>query len=192
MHPQDEEHREYFEYMQQQSRDCTSLLENIAKTQGQGKSWREEVIEHCRTYSEWERTMWYYLSSYVENRTFRLNDRPDALFQLRDEDLREQILSLIPQIPKTALSDFKQLLSFVGSFLDRMTYLCDWLLNSFLSKANEQNPMPCCEGRADRLAMKPDEELLGLCESIVINTIQVIDCSYSRCLEDDVWEDEPQ
>ena len=162
------DYQEYCREMQRYSEQCLHLLKITEEASTGGQSTRKAVVEHCRNYSVPERTFWYYLARYVEQRTFNLDDRPDALFQASDEYLRQQILLLIPRIPHRAFAECKKILYFTSGFLDRMTYLCDWLLSSFLEKTLEQDHSPVDE---ETLL---DEELFSRCESIIINAIGVM------------------
>ncbi len=173
------DYQEYCREMSRQSDECLRLLKSTEKSSADGQSTRKAVVEHCRNYSVPERTFWYYLARYVEQRTFNLDDRPDAFFQGSDEYLRQQILLLIPRIPRRAFAQCKKILYFTSSFLDRMTYLCDWLLSSFLEKTLEQDHSP-----VDDEALL-DEELFSRCESIIINAIGVMQRSIGDESDDD-------
>ena len=162
------DYQQYCREICRQRDECLYLLKSAEEASADGQSTRKAVVEHCRNYSVPERTFWYYLARYVEQRTFNLNDRPDALFQASDEYLRQQILLLIPRIPHRAFAECKKILYFTSGFLDRMTYLCDWLLSSFLEKTLEQDHSPVDE---ETLL---DEELFSRCESIIINAIGVM------------------
>ena len=41
------------------------------------------------------------------------------------------------KLPQSSLSDFKRLLNLTGNFLDRMIYVCDWIIISFLEEEND-------------------------------------------------------
>lgn len=162
----------YQQYCREQRR-CydasVRLLKRIGESRADRENIRKAIIEHCRTYRISERTFWYYLVCYSEQRSFSLDDQPDALFGASDEYLRQQIPSLIPRIPHRRLAHFKKLLCFTSSFLDRMNYLFDWLLSSFLEKTIKQD-----SALFDDDEILLDEELFFLCERIIINAIAVM------------------
>ena len=43
-------------------------------------------------------------------------------------------MGLLPAAPQGALGEFRQLLRFGEEFLDRMGFLCDWMLELFLQE----------------------------------------------------------
>ncbi len=105
---------------------------------------------------------------YAEQRTLSLDEQPEAPFRVCDEYLREQIPSLIPQIPRRELARFKKLLCFTSSSLDRINYLFDWLLHAFLQNALDENPALIDDARL------LDEELFLQCESIIITAVGIM------------------
>ena len=173
------DYREYCQEVSRQIDECLLLFNRIETSPADSRSNRKAVIEHCRSYSIRERTFWYYLACYTERGSFNLTDRPDALFQIWDKFLREQIPALIPQIPHRAFAECKKLLCFTSSLLDRMSYLCDWLVNSFLEKAIEHN-----HSHVDDKTLL-DEEFFNLCEKKVINAICAMQRSIGNELEDE-------
>ena len=173
------DYHEYCREMQRYSDECLRLLKITEETSTGGQSTRKAVVEHCRSYSIAESTFWYYLACYVEQRTFNLNDRPDVPFEANDEYLREQILSLIPRIPHQALAECKKLLCFTSSLLDRMRYLCDWLVSSLLKTALEEDRAHV----GDETLL--DEELFSMSERIVINAIGVMQRSVGNESDDE-------
>jgi len=161
-------YEEYCREMFKQRDRCLQLLKRIDASQAERENTRKTIVEYCATYGIAERTFWYYLVCYEEQRTFSLDEQPDAPFHVCDENLRAQIPSLIPQIPHRRLAQFKKLLCFTSSFLDRMNYLFDWLLNAFLENALKEDPAPV----DDETLL--DEELFLQCERIIINAIGVM------------------
>ena len=161
-------YEEYCREMFKQRDRCLQLIKRIDASQGDRENIRKTIVEYCATYGIAERTFWYYLVCYAEERTFSLDEQPDAPFGVCDKNLRAQIPSLILQIPHPRLAQFKKLLCFTTSFLDRMNYLFDWLLKTFLESTlkgdsatvDDETPL--------------DEELLFACENIIINTIGVM------------------
>ena len=166
--------------------DCIRLADTIAQKHTDGKAKREAVLQYCKNYAQWERTVWYHLACYQENRWVKMDEIPGSMFSSDDVCLRENILTYLPKLRQEAASDFKTLLRFTGSFLDRMTYLCDWVLSSFLEKTQEQDSCTSAVYCADQLVEKLDKELLALCESVIINTIGVIEHSYETWLMEQV------
>ena len=179
-------YQHYCEEKIKQMDECIDLADTISQRQTDGKTKREAVLQYCKRYELWERTVWYYLTCYQENRRVSLDEIPGSLFAADDEFLRQNILSYLPKLRQEALPDFKALLRFTGSFLDRMTYLCDWVLCSFLEKTQEQDSCSSAVYCADQLVEKLDRELLALCESVIINTIGVIEHSYETWLMEQV------
>lgn len=166
--------------------DCLKLLEEISGTSHE-KAGRGRVLEYCRNNAVPEESIWYYLACYQERGDFTPADRPGLLFQTDDQMLREKILTLIPQLPQDALSELKRLLNLIGNFLDRITYLCDRTIASFLETAKGiSSPFPShlsvCS--ADQLVQKLGDEFDALCNSVMINTIEVIDNSYEEWLQE--------
>jgi hypothetical protein len=161
-------YEEYCREIVKQRDACLQLLKSIDTSQGDRKNARKAIFEYCRTYGIAERTFWYYLVRYVEQQALNLDERPDAPFHVCDEYFREQIPSRIPRIPHRRCAQFKKLLCFTSSFLDRMNYLFDWLLNAFLEKAIKEDHVLI----DDETLL--DEELFFQCERIIINAIGVM------------------
>jgi len=180
---------EYIAYCAEKAKkvqDCLKLLKEISSFSYE-KTGRDRVLEYCRKYSCLEESIWYYLACYKEGGYFTPVDRPGLLFQTDDQMLREKILTLIPQLPQDALSELKRLLNLIGNFLDRITYLCDRTISSFLETAKGiSSPFPShlsvCS--ADQLVQKLGDEFDALCNSVMINTIEVIDNSYEEWLKE--------
>ena len=165
--------------------DCLKLLEEISGT-SHDESGRGRVLEYCRNNAVPEESIWYYLACYRERGDFTPVDRPGLLFRTYDQMLREKILTLIPQLPQDALPELKRLLNLIGNFLDRITYLCDRTISSFLETSKGMSsPFPShlsvCS--ADQLVQKLGDEFDALCNSVMINTIEVIDNSYEEWLQ---------
>jgi hypothetical protein len=161
-------YEEYCREIFKQRDACLQVLKSIDTSQADPENTRKEVVEYCRTYGIAERTFWYYLVRYVEQQTLNLDERPNAPFHVCDEYFREQIPPLIPQIPHRRLAQFKKLLCFTSSFLDRMNYLFDWLLNAFLEKAIKEDHILVDDGTL------LDEELFFQCERIIISAVGVM------------------
>ena len=161
-------YEEYCREIVKQRDACFQLLKSIDTSQGDRKNARKAIVEYCRTYGITERTFWYYLVRYVEQQALNLDERPGAPFHFSDEYLREQIPSLITQIPHHGRAQFKKLLCFTSTFLDRMNYLFDWLLKAFLEKALKED-----SALIDDEALL-DEELFFQCERIIINAVGVM------------------
>jgi len=147
---------------------CFRLLKRINESKADQQTIRVEIVEYCRSYGIAERTFWYYLLCHAEQRTLSLDEQPEAPFHVCDEYLRQQIPSLIAQIPHRELAQFKKLLRFTSSFFDRMNYLFDWLLHAFLENAIEENSA-CVDD--DTLL---DEQLFLQCESLIITAIGIM------------------
>ena len=158
----------YCREMFKQHDSCFRLLKRINESQADQQTIRVEIVEYCRSYGIAERTFWHYLLCYAEQRTLSLDEQPEAPFRVCDEYLREQIPSLIPQIPRRELARFKKLLCFTSSSLDRINYLFDWLLHAFLQNALDENPALIDDARL------LDEELFLQCESIIITAVGIM------------------
>lgn len=166
--------------------DCLKLFKEISGTSHE-KAGRDRILEYCRKYSCLEESIWYYLACYQEGEEFTPVDRPGLLFQTDDQLLREKILTLIPQLPQDGLSELKKLLNLIGNFLDRITYLCDQTISSFLETSKGMSspfPSHLSVYSADQLVQKLGDEFDALCNSVMINTIEVIDNSYEEWLQE--------
>ncbi len=186
MKNQESEYTAYCAEKAKEVQDCLELLEEISSAFDE-EAGRDRVLEYCRKYSCREELIWYYLACYQEWGEFTPGDRPIFLFQTDDQMLREKILTLIPQIPQDAHSELKKLLSLIRNFLDRITYLCDWTISSFLETAEGiSSPFPSHLSvySADQLVQKLGDEFDALCNSVMINTIEVIDTSYEQWLQE--------
>lgn len=166
------DYQQYCREVRRQIDECLRLLQRIEQSSDDAEYIRKLVVGHCRRYSISERTFWYYLAHYMEQRSFNLDDRPQTPFKACDAFLRQKILLLIPRISHRACAEYKKLLCFTSSVLDRMTYLFDWLLSSFLEAALTQDSWSI--GDDETLL---DEELFCLCERIIINAIAVMERS---------------
>jgi len=186
MKNQEAEYTAYCAEKAKEMQDCLGLLKEISSAFDE-EAGRDRVLEYCRKYSCREESIWYYLACYLEGAGFTLANQPGLLFQTDDQMLREKILTLIPKLPQEALSELKKLLNLIGNFLDRITYLCDWAISSFMETAEGMSsPFPSHMSvyYADRLVQKLGEELDALCNSVMINTIEVIDNSYEKWLHE--------
>ena len=186
MKNQEAEYTAYCEEKAKEVQDCLKLLEEISSAFDE-EAGRDRVLEYCRKYSCREELIWYYLACYQEGGEFTPVDSPGLLFQTDDQLLREKILTLIPQLPQGAQSEVKKLLSLISNLLDRITYLCDQTISSFLETAKGiSSPFPSHLSvySADQLVQKLGDEFDALCNSVMINTIEVIDNSYEQWLQE--------
>ena len=186
MKNQEAEYTAYCVEKAEEVQDCLKLLKEISSASDEEGS-RDRVLEYCRKYSCREESIWYYLARYRERGGFTPLDRPGLLFQTDDQILREKILTLIPQIPQDAPPELRKLLHLIGNFLDRITYLCDWTISSFLETAKgRSSPFPSHLSvyYADQLVQKLGKEFDALCNSVMINTIEVIDNAYEQWLKE--------
>ena len=186
MKNQEAEYTAYCAEKAKEMKDCLELLKEISSAFDE-EAGRDRVLEYCRKHSCREESIWYYLACYLQGAGFTLTNQPGLLFKTDDQLLREKILTLIPKMPREALSELKKLLSLTGNFIDRITYLCDWAISSFMETA-EGMSSPCSSHisvyYADRLAQKLGEELDALCNSVMINTMEVINNSYEKWLHE--------
>ena len=179
----------YMEYCAEKAKevqDCLKLLKEISSSHDE-QTGRDRVLEYCRKYSCREESIWYYLACYQERGGFTLEDKPFLLFQIDDQMLREKITTLIPQLPQDGLSELKKLLKLIGNLLDRITYLCDWEISSFLETAKGVSPpFPSHLSvlSVEQLVQKIGDEFDAFCNSVMINTIEVIDNSYEEWLQE--------
>ncbi len=113
-----------------------NFFEKVLKEPGEPESKRKEVLEHCLTKAVGECAVWWKLALFREVGSSGLlfEKEPYRHFDLLDEKVREQILVLIKKLPLKTLSDFRELVTFTGRFLERVQFLCDSLLYFFLEK----------------------------------------------------------
>ena len=99
---------------------------------------RQALLSYCSRLSVGEREVWWNLALFRETGAGGLlyESPPDCYFDSLSNTLKRQILSGIKKIPLETLTDFRELITFTSRFLDRVQFLCDFLLHLFLQREN--------------------------------------------------------
>ena len=97
------------------------------------RSW---VLEYCRRYAVKERGVWDSLALYRQAGPQAILSDParQTIFSLQRPHVGEAIMGLLPAAPQEVLGEFRCLLRFGEQLLDRMGFLCHWMLEMFLQE----------------------------------------------------------
>lgn len=113
-----------------------NFFERLLAKPGEAEDKRKEVVNYCFQQSVAERTVWWKLALFREAGATGLlcEIQPYRYFDLLNEQVKEQILVGIKRLPQETLSDFRELVTFTGRFLERVQFLCDAVLHLFLQR----------------------------------------------------------
>lgn len=118
------------------------------------RSW---MLEHCRRYAVKERSVWDSLALYRQAgpQAILSDSARQTIFALQRAHVCEAIIGGLPAAPQEVLGEFRRVLRFGGQFLDRMGFLCDWMLEMFLQEDPWVEPYEsqlCIEILLDKLS----------------------------------------
>lgn len=116
--------------------DHLNFLERILTKGEEPSRKREQVLAYCEKQGVNERTIWRELALFREAGAIGIlfEKEPFLIFDYQDKKLRERILVLIKRLPQESLSDFRQLVTLTDRFLERVQFVCDFLLHLFLER----------------------------------------------------------
>ena len=160
---------------------------------GEPGSKRKEVLEDCATQAVEECRIWWKLALFREVGSTGLlfAKEPYRYFDLLDEKLREQILVGIKKLPQETLSDFRELTTFTGRFLDRVQFLCDAVLHLFLQREKgAYRESPDMSLYTDFFEHKIFRELMVIREIFDLHPFQSLNDKYESWLCDKVLDEE--
>ena len=125
-----------------------------AVSQQRRRSW---MLEHCRRYTVKERGLWDSLALYRQAgpQAILSDYAQQTIFALQRAHVCEAVIGTLPAEPQEVLGEFRCLLRFGGQFLDRMGFLCDWMLEMFLQEDPWVEPYEsqlCIEILLDKLS----------------------------------------
>ena len=109
----------------------------LSKPEGSTEK-RQALLSYCGERSVRESEVWWNMALFRETGAGGLlyESPPDCYFDSLSNTLRRHILSGIKKIPLETLTDFRELITFTSRFLDRVQFLCDFLLHLFLQREN--------------------------------------------------------
>ncbi len=154
---------------------------------------REALLSYCgeQSVEEWE--VWWNLALFRETGVEGLlyESPPDRLFDSLRNNLRQQILEGIKKIPRETLTDFRDLVSFTSMFLERVKFLCDFLLHLFLQRERgcyrESQDM---SGYTDFFVQKMFREIDRIDEITNLNLFDDLNDLYELWLSDKLADEE--
>ncbi len=97
---------------------------------------RDWLLEHCRRRSADERDLWRALAGYRSSDATALlhaDHTRGSIFSRQAALVRENILSQLIDAPQCVLGGFDELSQLLQLIGDRLQFLCDWVLELFLT-----------------------------------------------------------
>ncbi len=154
---------------------------------------REALLSYCneRSVEEWE--IWWKLAMFRESGAEGLlyESPPDFSFDSPRSNRRQQILERIWSIPLEALGDFRELIVFTSMFLDRVQFLCDFLLSLFLERESGfYRKSKDMSGYTDFFVQKMFQEIDKIDEITYLNLFDDLNYLYDQWLSDESADEE--
>ena len=153
---------------------------------------RRQVLRFCRKNNVDERSAWFILAKKQFKRG--LNEKADISyikqkknpFKAKHLEVREGILSLIPQLQPDVCGDFIKLLNFSKNLMEYTNYLTDSMLFKFLEKyINQEYELFNLEviESVTWLVETLMEEFSAIWESTLIFPLDIVTDSYSKRID---------
>lgn len=154
---------------------------------------REALLSYCAEQLVSEREVWWSLALFRETGAEGLvhESPPDCFFDSLGNNLKRHILGGIPKLPLETLTDFRELVTFVSRFLDRVQFLCDFLLHLFVER--EKGPYRDSQdmsGYADFFVQKMFREIDQIHEITNFNFFSDLNDLYEQWLDEKVADEE--
>jgi len=153
---------------------------------------RRQVLRFCRKNNVDERSAWFILAKKQFKRV--LNEKADISyikqkknpFKAKHLEVREGILSLIPQLQPDVCGDFIKLLNFSKNLMEYTNYLTDSMLFKFIEKyINQEYELFNLEviESVTWLVETLMEEFSAIWESTLIFPLDIVTDSYSKRID---------
>jgi hypothetical protein len=150
---------------------------------------RKLLLKCCEKHSISEKEIWLYILKYMcltESEMRKTKLFPHC-FKQNDEKIREKILALIPSLGYYTISDFEKLLLFTLRFLDRLNYVVDHSLLSYLQDSKlinqHSNNMKAIK-YFEVLLKELFDELNKINDILAIQPLEAINNSYKNWIDD--------
>ncbi len=154
---------------------------------------RGALLNYCAEQLVSERQVWWSLALFRERGAagFLHKCPPNCDFDLLRNNLKRQILGGIAKLPLETLTDFRELVTFVSRFLDRVQFLGDFLIHLFLDR--EKGPYRESQdmsGYIEFLVQKMFREIDTICEITNFNLFSTLNDRYAQWLEEKLADEE--
>jgi hypothetical protein len=119
----------------EEEQDCTELVRNLLDGAALSEKEYLAILKDCDRLEVSERELWARMALYLKKGVIR--ERASARLELDDscgQKMRKRILTLIGRLPYESLEEFRGLIAFTNSFLQRTAYLCDLLVYLFAER----------------------------------------------------------
>jgi len=119
----------------QEEQDCTAFVRDLLDGAAVNQTEYLGILQDCDRLGVSERELWQRMALYLRKGVIREGGKTSE--ELDDgcgEKMRRRILTLISRLPYKSLEEFRGLIAFTNSFLQRAAYLCDLLVYLFAER----------------------------------------------------------
>jgi hypothetical protein len=119
----------------EEEQDCTEFVRDLLDGAAVSEKEYLAILQDCDRLELSERELWQKMALYLRKGVSR--EQASARLELDDsggQRMRKRILTLIGRLPYESLEEFRGLIAFTNSCLQRAAYLCDLLVYLFAER----------------------------------------------------------
>jgi len=120
----------------EEEQDCTEFVRDLLSDAPIREDEYADILQDCDRFGVSERDLWQRMALYLQKGVVTEKVFFDAreLSECYGQKLRRRILALIGKLPQESLEEFRGLMTFTASFLQRVEFLCDLVVYLFAER----------------------------------------------------------